>query len=81
MLPYSNEYYYLLRRLDLYTLGETLGEHYKSRKLAQKRLASSVSTTMSDSLYMLNKYSINEVPKSMAWKMRAVGYQERKKST
>lgn len=81
MLPYSDEYYYLLRRLDLYTLGETLGEQYKSRKLAPKRLASSVSTTMSDSLYMLNKYLINEVPKSMAWKMRAVGYQEGKKST
>ena len=31
---------------------------------------------MSDLLYMLNKYLINEVTKSMAWKMTATGYQE-----
>ena len=31
---------------------------------------------MSDLLYILNKYLINEVTTSMAWRMMATGYQE-----
>ena len=31
---------------------------------------------MSDLLYLLNKYLINEVTTSMAWRMMATGYQE-----